>query len=148
MDSYQGGCACGSVRYRIFGDPVLVAGCCCRDCARSSGAPYTVWVGVVHGMIEFPERLPVERETSSKSARGHCPECGTQVTFRRIRAESEVDPLFYVTAASLDEPDRVHPTEVIYYDERPSWLNLSPDLPTHPGASPLYGSPKRHRKLH
>ena len=141
-----GSCHCGSVKFRITGEPVLVCGCSCTDCARSSGSPYVVWVGVHAPMIEFPEELPVVRATSPRTERGHCGECGAALTFRRIGAEAEVDPLFYVTAASLDDPDRVRPSEVVHYGERPDWFDLPDDIPHHPGASPQYGSRKRHGK--
>ena len=144
----EGGCACGRVRYRIHGRPVLVAACCCSDCTRYTGAVYTVWVGVHDAMIEMLGEPPLERETSPVSKRGHCPACGTSLTFRRIGAEAERDPLFYVTAASLDDPDAVEPTEVIYYAERPHWFDIPPNIPRHPGPSPEYGSARRHGKGH
>ncbi len=144
LDRYDGGCFCGAVRYRFFGAPVLVAGCCCTVCAKTTGAPYTVWVGLFRTMIEFRRGAPRERETSPTATRGHCCDCGSALTFRRIRDEADRDPLFYVTATSLDDPDRVTPSEVVFYSERPTWFSLPPGIPRYPGASPNYGAPCRH----
>lgn len=141
-----GGCRCGAVRYRILGDPVLVCGRCCTDCARITGNPVTVWVGIHGPMIEFPEALPEFRETAPITERGHCRDCDMPLTFRRIREEAEIDPLFYVAADSLDDPGRVGPSELICYDRRPAGFDVPPGIPRHPG--PDYGSRKRHGKLH
>lgn len=143
----NGGCRCGMVRYRIVGEPVLVCGCCCTDCAEETGRPLTIWVGIHAPMIEFPEDMPVFRTSSAKSERGRCGTCDSPLTFRRIREEAKVDPLFYVTAESLDDPDLVRPSEIVYYDQRPAGYNITTGIPLHPGASPDYGSPKRHGKL-
>lgn len=35
----EGGCQCGSVRYRITGDPVMTALCHCTMCRRANAAP-------------------------------------------------------------------------------------------------------------
>jgi hypothetical protein len=35
-----GGCACGSIRYVCARAPVAMLNCHCRDCQRSSGAPF------------------------------------------------------------------------------------------------------------
>ena len=147
LGSLTGGCACGSVRYRALGRPIIVCGCCCTDCAKASGTPYTVWVGFFPSALEFTRGRPHDRQTSSVTQRGHCLDCGTPLTFRRIGLEAKRDPLLYVTAASLDDPDAVRPSEVIYYADRPAWFELPPDLPRHPGPSPDYGSPLRHGKL-
>ena len=53
---FSGGCACGSIRYVCARAPVAMLNCHCRDCQRSSGAPFasgvvvlvsdTAWSGV------------------------------------------------------------------------------------------------------
>ncbi len=142
----EGGCRCGAVRYRIVGEPVLVCGCCCTDCADETGQALTIWVGIKGPMIEFPFELPEFRDSSAISERGRCRDCNTPLTFRRIREEAKVDPLFYVTADSLDDPRQVRPAEIVYYDQRPYGFNVTADIPRHPGPSPDYGSAKRHGK--
>jgi hypothetical protein len=142
-----GSCACKTYQYSLLTPPVLVCGCCCRDCSVWTGSPYTVWVGVQQGAVSFGNGMPPERQTSEFSKRGHCPFCGTALTFRRTGAEAERDPLFYVTATSLADPGRVQPSEIVYYGERPPWFDLPMGIPHHEGASPEYGSPQRHGKF-
>ena len=38
----EGGCACGAVRYRMEGGPIVVHGCHCRFCQRMSGSAFAV----------------------------------------------------------------------------------------------------------
>ncbi|RYZ47877.1 MAG: aldehyde-activating protein, partial [Proteobacteria bacterium] len=35
--SYQGGCACGAIRYEISAEPLASVDCYCRDCQKESG---------------------------------------------------------------------------------------------------------------
>src|SRR5262249_60405819 len=36
----QGGCQCGTVRYEVAGDPLMVVVCHCSDCQRQSGSAF------------------------------------------------------------------------------------------------------------
>ena len=60
----EGGCACGTVRYRLESAPMFVHCCHCRDCQRQTGSAF-----VLNALIETdritllagaPE--PVERD--------------------------------------------------------------------------------------
>ena len=42
-DPAEGGCLCGSVRYRVAGDPVAATLCHCRSCRRASGGTNVAW---------------------------------------------------------------------------------------------------------
>jgi len=41
-EAYDGGCACGGVRYRVTGRPMFVHACHCKRCQRLSGAAFGV----------------------------------------------------------------------------------------------------------
>jgi len=43
----EGGCACGSVRYRVISEPLVVQACHCRFCQRQTGSS-----NVVNAQIE------------------------------------------------------------------------------------------------
>lgn len=149
-DRLSGGCLCGAVRYEVAGDPVWSAGCCCRDCARSTGTPFVVWVGFSPGNVTFTGDDTCICETSEGVLRGFCETCGTALTYGRS-AEFDTDrPILYVAAATLDDPEAFPPTEVVWYAQRPSWFNLEPAVPLHDGVSPLhadraYNSARRRR---
>ena len=39
---YNGGCICGTNRYKVFGPPAMVAYCHCEDCRMSTGSVVAV----------------------------------------------------------------------------------------------------------
>ncbi len=60
---FDGGCACGQVRYRMTSEPMFVHCCHCRDCQRQTGSAF-----VLNALIEAdrvtrlegaPEPVPV-----------------------------------------------------------------------------------------
>jgi hypothetical protein len=51
-EPYTGGCACGGIRYQIFGEPLFQNDCQCRDRQRESGTE--------HGShLTFPSKVNV-----------------------------------------------------------------------------------------
>jgi len=147
-ETVSGGCACANIRFRATGKPVWTAGCCCRDCARATGTPYVVWVGFSVGSIAFDGIEPEKAETSRGVLRGYCDKCGTSLTYGRDPKYDVAEPLLYVAATTLDNPDLFPPTEVVWYAQRPSWFELKETIPLHDEVSPdhadrLYNSAKQ-----
>ena len=134
--SVSGGCACGSIRFQAKGDPIWTAGCCCRDCSKATGTPYVVWVGFPVNAIAFDENEPVVAETSKGVLRGYCDKCGTSLTYGRDPKHDVAEPLLYVAANALDNPNLFPPTEVVWYAQRPVWFELKEAIPLHDGVSP------------
>jgi len=79
-------------------------------------------------------------ESSPDVLRSHCSRCGTSLSYRRTGRAGQADPLIHLTVSSCNEQDQLPPVEIVYYDERPSWFRLPPDLPQHSGRSPEYGT--------
>src|SRR5438876_3897228 len=42
--TYQGGCACGAIRYSIDDEPLVMVDCQCRDCQHTSGTGHGSYV--------------------------------------------------------------------------------------------------------
>ena len=49
---HEGGCFCGSVRYRAYGKPSRTSVCHCTDCQRRTGSAFAV---VAHFKAEYLE---------------------------------------------------------------------------------------------
>lgn len=135
-NNHDGSCRCGAVRYTVHGPTVWSAGCCCRDCARATGTPYIVWVGFPPDRVRFLSERPRIYVSSEGVLRGFCGHCGTSLTYGRDPAFEAVEPTLYMAASTLDDPGAYPPTEVVWYGQRPSWLELSPSIPLHDTISP------------
>lgn len=117
MESYDGGCLCGRVRFALAGPPMMAACCHCSICRR--------WTGAAFSMVGFwqPDRTEItagapllERATSSHLTRYRCPDCGTPI-YNAVRTERLVSNNFMLALLGrLDDGTR--PSCHIYYADR------------------------------
>ena len=69
-DNHMGGCACGAVRYRVQGAPVLGTVCHCRFCQRRLASAFAVLATFDEDKVEMLQGELVEREyVSDESGR-------------------------------------------------------------------------------
>ena len=123
----EGGCACGSIRYRVDGTPRRVTHCHCLHCRRTSGAAFVTWAEFNPKDVVVLQGVPREYESRSLVTRHFCGDCGTQLTYRHAEEPETID----VTVASLDDPDRIAPEDHVWSDRRLSWVRLADDLPQY-----------------
>jgi hypothetical protein len=122
--TFDGGCDCRAVRYRLRSRPMFVHCCHCRWCQRETGASFAL-----NALIET-DRVEVQGEvelvdTPSDSGKGQliarCPRCrialwshygggGRQVSFIRV--------------GTLDMPDAFPPDIHIYTCSKQPWVVL------------------------
>ncbi len=127
----EGGCLCGTIRYRVTGEPVARTLCHCRSCRRAAGAPSVAWVVFRAGDFAFIAGEPARFRSSPPVVRTFCGSCGTPLTYRREAEPGTVD----VTTATLDSPDEFAPTVEIWIAHRLAWGSLNDSLPHYPGSS-------------
>lgn len=125
----EGGCACGTVRYRLTSEPFDTGWCHCRICQLVSGAPAMVFSTVPEGDLVFVEGAEEVRGFASTpfGRREHCGRCGTPLTIRVDYQPETVD----FPVATLDEPDSVEPGFHIFRSSRIAWFETADDLPRH-----------------
>ena len=126
--TYDGGCTCRQVRYRMTSNPMIVHCCHCRWCQRETGSAF-----VINAMIEA-DRVAVMTgqveiiDTPSDSGNGQrisrCPECHVAVW-----SNYSSDAIHCVRVGTLDEPDRLPPDIHIFTASRQSWVVLPPEIP-------------------
>ena len=119
-----GGCACGSVRYRVRGTPQSETLCHCSDCRRASGATPVAWATFRKSELGIEGTLR-ERASSERARRGFCPECGAQLVFWYLAEPEHVD----LALATLDDPDAISARDHIWVRSRPGWSSIGDDLP-------------------
>lgn len=125
---YNGGCACGAIRYEIAGEPLVCVDCQCRDCSRESGTGHASHVVFLRANVNLSGQASLWDMTADSGnikTRAFCPKCGSPVymTFAANPA------ILTVRAASLDEPHRYSPQMVTYHDSSYAWDHIDSALP-------------------
>lgn len=128
MQTIEGGCLCGAVRYRAYGAAYGITHCHCKTCRRASGTPFVTWAGFDTDKITFTKGGPAAYKSSPKVTRTFCGECGTALTYQRADMPGSID----VTLGSMDEPEMLTPEDHTWMESRLSWIILDDQLPKYP----------------
>ena len=129
-ETFEGGCTCRNVRYRLTSKPLFVHCCHCRWCQRDSGTAFAM-----NAMIEADrvERLGGEVEvidTPTLSGKGQkisrCPKCRIAVWSNYAGAGPTVH---FVRVGTLDEPDRLPPDIHLFTMSKQPWVALPTGVP-------------------
>ncbi len=139
--SCEGGCLCGTIRYRLTGEPGKEgAGYChCRRCQRSTGAPVGAWVTFPKSALAILAGVPKTFASSAKAVRQFCPNCGTQLFFAFTEGPEDID----VSLASLDDPAVFPPTYHIWTGSQIPWFTITDNLPRYVDDGPDF-TPYQH----
>jgi len=136
VETFEGGCLCGAVRFRAKGPSLFSCHCHCHWCRRAHGAAFVTWLGVRDEGFELTsaEDALSWYSSSTESRRGFCRTCGTTLFFTSTMAPGEV----HIAQVCLDGPaDRV-PQAHVFFESRVPWLELGDSLPRlHSGEGPL-----------
>jgi hypothetical protein len=124
----EGGCACGSVRYRLTSDPLITHCCHCLNCQRQTGSAFVINLMIEADRVELlvgvPMPVDVPREDGSKQRIFRCPTCQVAVFSEYGRSE-----LRYVRGGTLDRPSGVTPDVHIFTRSKLSWINVPDSVP-------------------
>lgn len=129
---FQGGCACGAVRYESSADPQFSFHCQCRQCQRASGTGHASLFVVpadaltLRGTLKFHDQ---KADSGNTISRGLCPACGSTRDLKKGEAIEAVpvtvDAHFFVCCRRI------------------SWINASRSvliLRTYDFGAPVLGS--------
>lgn len=136
MAKFEGGCACGAVRYATDADPVMAGHCQCRHCQQLSGSGHTSFAAFPAAAVDVRGEIKYwsyTADSGNEASRGHCPVCGAMV----FGKTSGMKDILAVQLASLDEPSAVTPQMVFFNGRAQSWDHLDPALPKFPGMPPM-----------
>jgi len=129
----EGGCSCGSVRYRMTTPPLFVHCCHCSWCQRETGSAFVInalieadRIDVLNGEVEIVD-------TPSASGKGQkihrCPQC-------RIALWSNYtgsgESIHFLRVGTLDDPGRVPPDIHIFTSSKQPWVILPAETPAVP----------------
>ena len=122
----EGGCLCGTIRYKVLGEPQGSGYCHCKSCRHHTGAPLAAYVVFNNKQVQWMSPEPARYESSADIFRGFCRDCGTSLTWEGL---FDGDKLIEFHISTLDNPEEFPPNEHTHYGERISWLELVDTLP-------------------
>jgi hypothetical protein len=133
---HSGHCLCGSLRFTIDAEPIAARLCWCRDCQRIASGSATMNVQFPEAAVRYEGPIATFRmiaDSGNTVERGFCPTCGAQMYSKTI--EPAGLPI-RIRAGTLDNPELMAPTAIIWADSAPKWALLDPALPHHPKGPP------------
>jgi len=140
-ETFEGGCTCRQVRYRMTSRPLFVHCCHCRWCQRETGSAFVLNAMSEADRVELLAGQPEAVQTPSNSGKGQkiwrCPACRVALWSNYAGAGDAVD---FVRVGTLDEPDRLPPDIHIFTASKQPWVVLPPGTP----AVEEYYDRKRH----
>lgn len=129
-ESFEGGCTCRAVRYRMVSRPLFVHCCHCRWCQRETGASFALNAMIEADRVILLAGAPEVVITPSNSGKGQkitrCPTC--RVALWSNYAGSG-DKFRFVRVGTLDEPDRLPPDVHIFTASKQPWVVLPEGTP-------------------
>lgn len=129
-EEFEGGCTCGTVRYRMTGHPMFVHCCHCRWCQRETGTAFALNAMIESDRVILLQGAPEMVDTPSNSGKGQkimrCPNCRVALWSHYGGAG---DTVCFVRVGTLDEPDRLPPDIHIWTISKQPWVVLPSNVP-------------------
>jgi hypothetical protein len=120
-DSMEGGCHCGSVRYRLVGEPRGLAVCHCRDCQRQSGSAFGMSLDVPTEAFRLLSGTLGTFTAMCDSGRtkecAFCTSCGTRIYHQGTWGMS-------VKAGTLDDTSGLQPKAHYWTKRKQPWVQI------------------------
>ena len=129
-ESFEGGCACRHLRYRMESPPMIVHCCHCRWCQRETGTAFALNAVIESDRLKVLQGEPEFIVTPSESGKGQriarCPHCKVACWSHYSAAG---DLASFVRVGTLDNPDRFSPDVNIHVESKQPWVTLLPGIP-------------------
>ncbi len=129
--THTGKCLCGQVTFIADAEPSGARFCWCRDCQRIASGSATVNVLFPEEAVTYAgemTKLRLVADSGNTVERGFCPTCGSQMYSKTV--EPAGLPM-RVRAGTLDDPEIMPPSTIIWADSAPSWAPLDPAMPQY-----------------
>jgi len=118
----EGGCQCGSLRYRVTEVPVTYYICHCADCQKQSGSAFGSSLQIPARGVELRGRSQTHTRAGGSGRMSDCvfcPACGGRVTHQIQGSE-----VIVIKPGTLDDPSWLKPAGHIFTASRQPWVEL------------------------
>jgi hypothetical protein len=129
--SFEGGCLCGAIRYRLTLVNATTDYCHCDMCRRWSGAPVSAWTQVPVEQFQVIKGNAASFRSSDIASRHFCRDCGSPLYMTDVAQRS-----VGIMLGTLDDANAVAPNGHGWASKQLSWLALSDHLPRWPENPP------------
>ena len=127
MTTYEGGCTCRHVRYRMTAKPLFVHACHCTWCQRETGTAFALNAMIEADRVELTAGAPEAVDTPSNSGKGQkiwrCPKCRIAVWSNYAGSG---DAVRFVRVGTLHEGSKMPPDIHIFTSTRQPWVVIPP----------------------
>ena len=132
--SFEGGCLCGAIRYRINRKYLNAVHCYCGMCRKAHGTAFSTHAVLRPDQLEWISGVEAlqDYQSSPGAVRAFCPHCGTHLLVHRQTG----DGTYAIPAGTLDGDPLLTLTGHIFTVDRVSWFQIADDLPQHAGWPP------------
>jgi hypothetical protein len=128
MSGCEGGCACGTVRYRLTSEPLFIHCCHCLNCQRQTGSAFVINLLLETDRIDVltsePQPVDAPRDDGGAQRIFRCPSCQVAVF-----SEYGWPELRFVRGGTLDNPAAATPDVHIFTRSKLPWVELPNDTP-------------------
>ena len=129
----EGGCSCGSLRYRLEIPPMFIHCCHCTWCQRETGTAFALNALLERDRIELLRGETESVQTPSSSGHGQeivrCRSCGQAIWSHYGGARTAVA---FVRVGTLDDAGDFPPDIHIYTSTKLPWVVLDDRVPECP----------------
>ena len=129
-NTFDGGCACGEVRFRMEDTPLVVHSCHCHWCQRETGASFALNAMIEADRVTVLQGEPEMIATPSNSGKGQsiwrCPTCKVALWSHYADAQDKLD---FVRVGTLDEAHRLPPDIHVFTSSKQPWVIIPEDQP-------------------
>ena len=119
-----GGCLCGRTRYEARVESRDGYYCHCRMCQLAFGNTRAAFLNLRKDALRWLGEPPAYYASSKIARRGHCPTCGTPLSFEYLDSE-RMD----IAVGSLDDPGAIKPTSHFAVESRIGPWHVDDGLP-------------------
>lgn len=129
-ETFEGGCTCRAVRYRMTSRPLFVHCCHCRWCQRETGTAFALNAMIEADRVALLSGEPILVNIPSNSGKGQkisrCPTCQIAVWSSYAGAG---DAVRFVRLGTLDNPGALPPNIHIFTESKQPWVILPRGVP-------------------
>lgn len=132
IETFEGGCSCGKVRYKMASKPLIVHCCHCSWCQRQTGSAFAVNALIEADRVELLQGevagLVLDTPSGAGQRISRCPSCKTAVWSEYLIGARGIDDVtYFIRVGTLDQPEKMPPDVHIYTSTKQPWVILSPE---------------------